>query len=30
MTVLEGITANEPEAVKRFLQAGVHRGLVPA
>jgi uncharacterized protein YuzE len=30
MTVLEGVTANEPEPVKRFLRGGVPRGLVPA
>ncbi len=30
MAVLEGVTANEPEAVKRFLRGGAPRGLVPA
>jgi uncharacterized protein YuzE len=30
IAVLEGVIANEPEAVKRFLRGGAPRGLVPA
>jgi len=30
IAILEGVTANEPEAVKRFLRGGAPRGLVPA
>ena len=30
IAVLEGVTANEPEPVKRFLRGGVPRGLVLA
>ena len=30
VTVLESVTANEPEPVKRFLRGGAPRGLVPA
>jgi hypothetical protein len=30
VTVLDGIAENEAEPVKRFLQSGTPRGLVPA
>ena len=30
LTVLEGVTTNEPEAVRHFLRAVAPRGLVPA
>jgi uncharacterized protein YuzE len=30
ITVLESVTANEPESVNRFLRGGVPRGLIPA
>jgi uncharacterized protein YuzE len=30
IAILEGLAANEPAAVKRFLRGGAPRGLVPA